>query len=230
MDLYSQKAKSFGPKIFITIIQALLIGLSYWILFLNGGTDIFEFSGLEVLQNTILESKNLVFYFNLVVFIRLTFMMFFLLKRKIPWGEVFSVPMAFALYYIGFSFLVLNRQLPIDYIDYIGIAIFVIGSYLNTKSELQRHFWKLKSENKGKLFTEGLFKYSMHINFFGDVLWVSAYAIITRNYWAILIPILLFCLFAFWNILTLDKYLANRYGAQFVAYAKNTKKLIPFIY
>jgi protein-S-isoprenylcysteine O-methyltransferase Ste14 len=70
----------------------------------------------------------------------------------------------------------------------------------------------------------------MHINYFGDILWVSAYAIITRNYYAIAIPILLFCLFAFWNIPALDKYLVNRYKREFHEYEKRTKKLIPLIY
>ena len=230
MDLYSQKAKSLGPKIFITIFQAILIMISYWILFKNDGTIFFHELGLNINLSTNWNARRIIFIFNIIVFLRLTFMMFFLLKRKLPWGEVFSVPMAFAIYYIGYSFLVLNRTISINYIDYIAIIIFIIGSLLNTVSELQRHFWKLKPKNKGKLYTIGLFKYSMHINFFGDVLWVFAYAIITRNYWAVLIPIFLFIMFAKWNIPLLDKYLAERYKGQFEEYAKNTKKLIPFIY
>ena len=124
----------------------------------------------------------------------MTFMMIYLLKRKIPWEESFSVPMAFALYFIGFPILTLNRDVSINWIDYLAIFIFIVGSCLNTVSELQRHFWKKHPENKGKLYTIGLFKYSMHINYFGDILWVGAYAIITRNYYSITIPILLFCL------------------------------------
>lgn len=160
----------------------------------------------------------------------MTFMMVYLLKRKIPWEESFSVPMAFALYYIGFSLLVFPREISIDWIDYLAIFIFIVGSVVNTMSELQRNFWKKHPENKGKLYTIGLFKYSMHINYFGDILWVSAYAIITRNYYSITIPILLFCLFVFWNIPALDKYLAERYKGQFEEYKNKTKKLIPFIY
>lgn len=229
MDLYSQKEKSFGPKLFITIIQALLIYFSYWLLFLGGTEIFFEKVGIEIIHNFNWQSKTIVLLFNVIVFFRLTFMMFYLLKRKIPWGEVFSVPMAFAIYYVGFSLFVFNREVSINYIDYFAIAIFVIGSLLNTVSELQRHFWKLKSENKGKLYTKGLFKYSMHINFFGDLLWVFAYAIITANYWSFLIPLFLFIMFAKWNITLLDKYLKNRYP-EFDEYALKTKKLIPYIY
>ena len=157
-------------------------------------------------------------------------MMIHLLKRKIPWEESISVPMAFALYFIGFPLLVFNREIPINWVDYLAIFIFALGSFLNTASELSRHNWKKRPENKGKLYTIGLFKYSMHINYFGDILWVSAYALVTFNVYSIAIPVLLFCLFAFWNIPVLDKYLAGRYKEQFAKYAKETKKLIPFIY
>jgi len=229
MDLYSIKSKSIPQKIVIILLEILLLVLSYWILFKGGGEIILEKIGTHSLKGNH-ESRTIIFIFSIIVFIRMTFMMLYLLKRKIPWEESFSVPMAFALYYIGFPLLVFNRGVSIDWIDYLAIFIFIVGSTLNTVSELQRNFWKKHQENKGKLYTIGLFKYSMHINYFGDILWVSAYAIITRNYYSIAIPVLLFCLFTFWNIPALDKYLANRYKEQFEGYAKKTKKLIPFIY
>ena len=229
MDLYSQKSSSIPQKTVILLIEVCLIWAAYWILFQSGGTVVLEKLGINAIAGNF-ESRVITFIFSLVVFVRLQFMMFYLLKRKIPWEESVSVPMAFALYYVGFALLVYDRDIPIDWIDYVGIFIFIIGSYLNTASELQRHFWKKRIENKGKLYTEKLFKYSMHINFFGDVLWVSAYAIITRNYYAIMIPCLLFCLFIFWNIPALDSYLEGRYKEQFGKYKQDTKKLIPFIY
>lgn len=229
MDLYSVKSKSIPQKIVIIAIEILLLLLSYWILFRGGGSVVLDKIGvMETIGNY--ESRIITFVFSIIVFIRMSFMMIYLLKRKIPWEESISVPMAFSLYYIGFSLLVYTRTTAIDWIDYVGILIFIIGSSLNTISELQRHFWKKRLENKGKLYTIGLFKYSMHINFFGDVLWVSAYAIITRNYYATIIPILLFFLFTFWNIPALDKYLAEKYTDQFDRYKEKTKKLIPFVY
>ena len=229
MDLYSVKSKSIPQKIVIITIEVFLLLLAYWILFKGGGELIFDKTGLVALNGN-WESRVITFSFSVIVFLRMSFMMLYLLKRKIPWEESVSVPMAFSLYYIGFALLVYNREIPIDWIDYSAILLFLVGSAFNTVSEVQRHLWKKYPENKGKLYTIGLFKYSMHINFFGDLLWVSAYAIITRNYYAIIIPVLLFCLFAFWNIPTLDKYLAGKYKDQFDDYQKKTKKLIPFIY
>ena len=157
-------------------------------------------------------------------------MMIYLLKRKISWEESLSVSLAFVLYYVGFAMLVLPTDKQLGVIDFIGIALFLIGSFINTFSELQRHFWKKQTENQGKLYTKGLFKYVMHINYFGDVCWVTASAVITRNLYASIIPLLLICFFVFYNIPKLDQYLASKYGNDFDLYKKNTKKLIPFLY
>lgn len=229
MELYGKKSRSLPQKVTIVVIELLLLYLSYWILFQNGGLILLSTMHMETTVGSHL-ARSITFLFSLVVFARMTFMMFFLLKRKIPWEESISVPFAFALYYIGFSLLVYNRTTPIDVWDYVAITIFLFGSFLNTYSELQRFFWKRQPEHQGRLYTEGLFGYAMHINYFGDLLWVSAYAIVTRNPYAVTIPVFLFCFFAFYNIPKLDAYLAEKYKGQFVAYRQKTKKFIPFVY
>lgn len=229
MELYGKKSKSIPQKTTIILLELLLLALAYWILFLGGGTILLNKIGIHV-QPGDYGSRAIVFAFSCIVFIRLTFMMLYLLKRKIPWEESLSVPFAFALYYIGFALLVYNRQASVGWWDYFGIIVFVAGSLLNTLSELQRHFWKQHPENKGMLYTKGLFAHSMHINYFGDLLWVSSYAIITRNPYSVSIPAFLFCLFAFYNIPKLDSYLAGKYKDQFEVYRAKTKKFIPFIY
>lgn len=156
--------------------------------------------------------------------------MFFLLKRKIPWEESFGIPFAFAIYYIGFSLLVLPSSVPIGGLDYFAIGLFIFGSMLNTGGEILRNRWKKNPFNQGRIYTKGFFKYSRHINYFGDILWVSAYAIITKNWYSAAIPVLLFCAFAFYNAPKLDKYLKTKYGKDYEEYARKTKMLIPFIY
>ena len=49
-----------------------------------------------------------------------------------------------------------------------GFVMYAVGSYLNTASEYSRHLWKQQPETQGKLYTCGLFRYSMHIK--GDSL------------------------------------------------------------
>ncbi len=229
MELYGQQSKSIPQKIIVHLLEVLLLWLSFWILFQNGGIWI---ESIFHIHNSAewMDRRIIIFVFNIVTFVRLGFMMIVLLKRKIPWGESVSVPFAFALYYIGFSLFVLPTAKPIDILDYLAIILFIVGSVLNSGGEILRNKWKKDPENKGKIYTGGFFKYSRHINYFGDILWVTAYAIITRNWYAAIIPIFLFCFFAFYNAPKLDDYLKSKYGKDYDDYASKTKMLIPFIY
>ncbi len=229
MDLYGRKSKSIPQKLVIICLEFVLLYIAYCILFNKGGTEIYNWLGITMPEGD-LSRRIIIFSFSLIVFIRITFAMFVFVKRRIPFEETISIPFAFALYYIGFAVFGYGTQTNIGLIDYFGIAVFLFGSYLNTMSEYQRHIWKKHSENKGKLYTLKLFSSSMHINYFGDLLWVIGYSILTLNIWSVWIPVLLFVFFTFFNIPQLDSYLAEKYREQFNNYKKHTKKFIPFIY
>lgn len=229
MDLYGQKSKSIPQKIVIHLIEIILLWLSYWILFQSGGAWFEKHLHIHNVTEDI-DRRMIIFTFNILIFLRLAYMMIVLLKRKIPWEESVSVPLAFALYFIGFPLFVLPISIPIDVIDYFAIALFIIGCILNSGGEILRNKWKKEPANNGKIYTQGFFKYSRHINYFGDILWVIAYALITKNVWSITIPLFLFSFFAFYNAPKLDKYLKEKYGNEYDDYAKKTKMLIPFIY
>ncbi len=229
MDLYGKKSKSIPQKLIIIGLELILLYFAYYILFNKGGTEIYNRFGIAMPEGN-LYRRIIIFCFSVIVFLRITFAMFVFVKRSIPFEETISIPFAFALYYIGFAVFGYGTQTPVGFIDYFGITVFLFGSYLNTMSEYQRHTWKKLSENKGKLYTLKLFSRSMHINYFGDLLWVIGYSIISLNIWSAWIPILLFFFFIFFNIPKLDNYLAKKYNSQFDTYKKQTKKLIPFIY
>jgi protein-S-isoprenylcysteine O-methyltransferase Ste14 len=229
MDLYGQKSKSIPQKIVIHLIEIVFLWGSYWILFQQGASWVQEH--LHVHNSTGgHERRVIIFAFNIITFIRLAYMMFFLLKRKVPWEESISVPFAFAIYFIGYPLFVLPANIPFNWLDYFAIAIFITGCILNSGGEVLRNIWKKKPGNKGKIYTQGFFKYSRHINYFGDILWVTGYAIITSNWYAASIPVFIFCFFAFYNAPMLDKHLKTKYGEDYINYAKKVKMLIPFIY
>lgn len=229
MELYGVQDKSIPQKIIINLLEIFIIWFSYWLLFQEGGSWLqsnFNIHNATGSHNR----RSIIFIFNIIIFLRIGYMMLFLLKRKIPFEECISIPIAFALYYVGFSLFVLPVSHPIDWIDFIGIGIFFTGCILNTGSEVLRNQWKKNIHNKGKLYTGGFFRYSRHINYFGDVLWVSSYALLTRNIYAAIIPVFLFCFFAFYNAPKLDVYLRKKYGSSYDDYAGKTKMLVPFIY
>ena len=156
--------------------------------------------------------------------------LFYLLMRRVDWGEVLGLSAFMAAFEIGFVWLGGQSTAPFGALDVLGLGLLACGSYLNTGSEVQRKWWKADPANKGHCYTMGLFRYSMHINFFGDVVLFSGWALLTANLWALGLPLLMGLMFVFIHIPGLDAYLAQRYGDEFTAYAAKTKKLIPFVY
>jgi protein-S-isoprenylcysteine O-methyltransferase Ste14 len=80
------------------------------------------------------------------------------------------------------------------------------------------------------LYTGGLFSLARDINYFGDSLWVSAWAVLTRNIWSIFIPTLVTGMFVLVFIPSLTIHLRSHYGDAFVAWAKRTRAFVPFLY
>lgn len=224
MDLYSHKSASTAQKLIIVCAELALIALSAWVLFGDG------LRGLRAFGDAPDATRNLtLFVFNVVVFARFLLTLFVFLVRRIPWEETLSVPMAFALYLLGFPLMARPASQPFGAVGIAGVALFAAGSFLNSWSEHQRRRFKARPENRGKLFTGGLFSASMHVNYFGDLLWVSGYACVTGNPWAALVPAFLFAFFYFFNIPKLDAHLRSHYGEAFADYERRTKKLIPYL-
>ena len=161
---------------------------------------------------------------------RLIFTQFYLIKRAMPWAEIGSVAPWIWFVFGVFAFLGGRGSAPASWVTWLGVALYLFGSYLNTGSEFMRGVWKKDPAHKGKLYTEGLFGYSMHINYFGDVVLFTGFALVTGHIGSLAIPLMMAGLFVFVNIPMLDKYLADRYPGQFETYAASTKKLIPWVY
>jgi steroid 5-alpha reductase family enzyme len=115
-------------------------------------------------------------------------------------------------------------------VEVAGIALYLAGSYLNTASEWTRMRWKRAPGHQGKLYTGGLFARSMHVNYFGDMVLFTGFALGTGRYVALLVPLLMTLSFAFVHVPVLDAYLADRYGAEFKAYAERTSRLVPGVW
>ena len=58
----------------------------------------------------------------------------------------------------------------------LGSTLFASGLFIETFSEIQRALWKRDPANKGKVYDQGLFGLSRHINYFGYTLWRTGYS------------------------------------------------------
>jgi steroid 5-alpha reductase family enzyme len=69
------------------------------------------------------------------------------------------------------------------------VLLYAAGSVIGTASEHARHVWKARPENRGRLCTEGLFRCSRHINYFGDLLLFAGFGLLTRQMWTGMVPL-----------------------------------------
>ncbi len=211
-------APSLAPKLAITFWYLACLGGAVWTTLFAG-----DASGSSDRQAVLLVCVAL-----FVARAVLTFFAF--MKRKIPWWEAAWGGGAIGLVLFFFLRGGLRAPQSIGLLDILGILLYISGSYLGTASEYARHLWKTRPENRGQLYTEGLFRYCRHVNYFGDLLLFAGLGILTQQVWAIVVPLVMMLNFVFIIIPAHDAYLTEHYGEEFLDYARRTSKLIPFIY
>lgn len=111
------------------------------------------------------------------------------------WGKYFLIKAYLQVFVLqGFFMFLISFPIIISaiygvnnlgLINYLGIFIWVIGFFFETVGDIQLRQFISKSENKGKIMTEGLWKYTRHPNYFGEVTqwWGIFIIVITLPYW-----------------------------------------------
>jgi protein-S-isoprenylcysteine O-methyltransferase Ste14 len=221
LQFQGEKSPSMGPKLAIVSCYLLCAASAAWL----------TFSAPTELDRPASRSRQVALLASVVIYVaRAAHTLFVFVKRKIPWWEA-----AWGGGIIGcvlFFFLLggLRAPQPMGPADLVGMLLYVAGSYVGTASERSRHIWKAHPENEGHLYTEGLFSYSRHINYFGDLLVFGGCATLTRQLWTGIVPLAMGLNFALVIIPAHDAYLAARYGSEFDRYARRTSKLVPLLY
>lgn len=75
------------------------------------------------------------------------------------------------LYLIVFPVLFINKNSigGLGILDYIGVAVWILGFYFESKGDAELARFIKNPENKGKLLRTGLWQYTRHPNYFGEV-------------------------------------------------------------
>ena len=208
------------------LLVALLAML--WLMFADDATSntwLKQYRLSGDLARRILIASCLIIYFA-----RLQVTVWVFQKRQWTWLETIAITVLMSFVIYAFARVGGNNKQGVGFVEVIGIFLYLSGSYLNTHSEYCRHVWKLKAENKGRLYTRGLFSLTMHINYFGDIVLFTGLAMLTHSMSMLVIPLIMTLNFVFYIIPSLDRYLEKKYKDEFRDYSKKTKKLIPLIY
>ena len=126
------------------------------------------------------------------------------------------------------AFYTLQINADATIFTYLSFALCICAALLQLVSDIQMH--RFRKNNKGKVCNAGLWKYSRHPNYLGEVLlWWGVYfimlSIAPQYWWLLFCPLINNCLFAFISIPLMEKrQLENK--PEYADYMKATNRLI----
>ncbi len=160
---------------------------------------------------------------------------------RAQWGRWF-VLRSYAQVYVLQGVLLYIIALPTMYInyhslhvlgalDYIGVAVWLAGFWCESTADKQLAAFVHDVHNKGKILQTGLWKYSRHPNYFGEVsqwwgIWILALGV-PGAWWTVVGPATITCLILFVSgVPMLEKKMAEK--PEFAEYKRRTSVLVPW--
>ena len=228
-DIYADYSVTLIQRIALTVSVIVCLALAWWILVGSGAAVIGHLFDRRWMRGDPARSLCLALALT-IYFARLLLTQFVFLKRAMSWNEAATVGCWLLCLYLWLSLTAATNPAPLGTAAFAGIALFLVGSWMNSWAEYTRNRWKLRPENRGGLYTLGLYRFTRHPNYLGDVISFSGLCLISGRWIAAPIPVLMLAGFVFVNIPMLDAHLRDHYGRAFDDYAAHTRRLIPFLY
>ena len=127
-----------------------------------------------------------------------------------------------------------ERNLQFKVLDYIGSILFICGFTFETIADYQKLKFRSESKNKDKFIKSGLWKYSRHPNYFGEILLWFSFALIgfsgSHSLGVFITPVFVALLLIFVSgIPLLEKAADDKFGNndEYKTYKLSTPVLIP---
>lgn len=227
--IYRDKSPSPGSKATLAALHLAIIVVVAWLL-CGGGIGVVDGWLGRPLQLASGVRRAALVAAAVLYFLRTLATLFVFMRRRMPWSEVATIAIWIGAIDLAFAYVGGRNEAPFGAMGAAGAALVLVGSTINSGSEWQRHRWKLRPENAGHLFTGGLFRLARHINYFGDEVLFTGWALLTGRPAALVVPLIMAGGFLLANIPAQDRYLAERYGDEYQAYAWRVKQFIPYVY
>jgi steroid 5-alpha reductase family enzyme len=129
-----------------------------------------------------------------------------------------------------------HDRAPVDVFFHAGAAMWVVGFLIEVVADAQKNAFRANSANEGRFITTGLWAWSQHPNYFGEILlWtgiaVAAVPVLQGWSWlAVISPVFVaLLLLRVSGIPTLDRLAKKRWGNDpgYLDYIRRTSKLLP---
>jgi steroid 5-alpha reductase family enzyme len=165
----------------------------------------------------------------------------YLAWRK-EWGKCFYIRSYFQVYLLQGMFLFLivmpvllinkHSGAPLSLLDFVGVAVWLIGFFFEAVGDAQLARFIKDAANKGKLMQSGLWAYTRHPNYFGEVtqwwgIWLIALSV-PNGLLAIIGPLTItFLILKVSGIPMLEKKMAEH--PDFSEYKRRVSVFVPMI-
>jgi len=129
-----------------------------------------------------------------------------------------------------------QTRLPVTWIGYLGISMWLVGFFIEIIADAQKSSFNKKPSNNGKFINIGLWAWSQHPNYFGEILLWSGLAVIalpvlSAGQWVCLIsPLFVFVLIRYISgVRLLEEKGQEKWGSDdmYIKYHQDTPLLIP---
>lgn len=227
--MYEVAGASVAQRVTLAAFGALWVVLAWWLLTGGGVEAVGHWFGFDWRAGDFIRRIFLGAAFS-IYYVRILFTEFVFLKRGVSWSEVLTIAPWVLCIYVFLAIEGARNASRFGAATAMGVVLFFVGSWMNSYAEYARYVWKQRPESRGRLYTLGLFRYSRHPNYLGDLISFSGLCMMAGAWITAVIPLLMLAGFIFVNIPALDAHLREKYGAEFDAYARRTAKLIPFVY
>ena len=228
-SMYELTGSSQAQRATLAGLAAVCVALGWWLLFGGGIETVGGWFGRAWHPGDTIRRASLAAGFA-IYYIRILFTEFVFLRRGVSWNEVFTIFPWILCIYVLLAIVGGMNAAAFGATGIAGAAFFLAGSWMNSYAEYARHAWKQRPENRGCLYTAGLFCYSRHPNYLGDLISFTGLCLLSGAWLTAVIPVLMLAGFVFVNIPILDSHLREKYGVAFEEWAGRTRKLIPFVY
>jgi len=161
-------------------------------------------------------------------------------KWRREWGRWFLIRSYFQVYFLQGLLLFLivlpvlfinkNSGPEIGWLDFVGLIVWMVGFYFEVVGDAQLKKFIKNPKNKGKIITTGLWSYTRHPNYFGEVLlWWGIWLIslsVSGGWLTVIGPIIItFLILKVSGIPMLEKQMEKKPG--FAQYKKRVSVFLP---
>ena len=161
-----------------------------------------------------------------------------MLKEKNPdiWfitnlGGINMMPTIFVFLGMIPAYYMINSSQQINVISVIGFLICIFAAIIQFMADRQMAIFRSNKENGGKCINTGLWKYSRHPNYLGEIslwwgIWIMLMGSAPQNWITVIGPVAMTILFVFISIPMMEKYVLQK-RPNYADYKKTVPMLIP---